>query len=671
MDTIRMMLLSRRARRDRRFFERRRRGSHRRFASRSADENAIRTEYRTLQSDLLRHDRLYYEMATPAVTDEEYDQLARRAEDIEKRFPDLVDASSRSNRIGSGRAGTEAILKRQHADLVLSLTNSYDTKRAIKLVETVPEFGLAVEPKIDGVSVSIRYDGDGRYVHAATRGDGRIGEDVSRAIEIMNDVPKSISLRGVNCDISSIEIRGELYLPKEALSALNASTGDDVESSVMMFAHSRNATAGTLRKAQSGDPGIVSRRGLRFAAYSVTATTPSETIAKLESVLGVQSQIDLLEFLRDRWAFSIPDPCMQCNDAIDVEEVVKSYRSIRGDMPHDIDGVVFKVNCLRTQREMGRSSRAPRWATAFKFPAQTTRSRVLNVSVQVSRFGVLTPVAELEPVTIGGANVRRATLHNWAEIARLGLKIGSSVMVARAGDVIPRIESVVEDESNDDSVVRDNIRPPTECPACSSPVVANKDGESGADGPTMVRCTASFSCAAQIEARLAHFTGRSGLAIPGLGGKSISFLHHQMKLIESPADIFDLRVTNAAREPENRLENQRGWGEKSAEKLFSAIENRLSDGVHLSELIRALGIPSVGKSTAVKMAQAVDNDPERWWAECTKLGAVEHASDVDGPFSSLGDAIVRDISTFFSDTKNRSVCSGVLGSLQTRRAIAM
>eukprot|EP00939_MAST-03C_sp_MAST-3C-sp1_P002451 g2451.t1 len=627
-----------------------------------------------LNDMLLRHDKAYFEDAKPTISDREYDSLAEEARCIEVEYPEFVDERSRSQRVGSGQSivNQDEIRKHKHLDRVLSLTNSYEVDGALKLLSKVwkieeernerdrsETLGLVAEPKIDGISVTLRYGADGNFVHAATRGDGSVGEDVSEAIVRLGSVPEQIcETRLLSCMSSDFEIRGEVYMPKLAAARLA-----DRENGGDAFAHSRNVTAGTLRRAQT-IPDMAAKRGLEFSAYALTVSRRHGDGASGEvdvfSDARIISQIDLLRHLSDEWGFFVPDPAISCATTDSVRNAISRFQDLRASLHFDIDGIVFKVNELQLQRKMGRSMRAPRWATAYKFPAQGHRTRVLDVRWQVSRFGVLTPVAELEPVLVGGAMVKRATLHNLTEIGRSGVQIGSDVIVERAGEVIPKIVRVVgggeRGNDGDDARPTSPIAPPTECPACGSDVV--HEGVTLAN--SSIRCMAGIRCSAQREARLLHFSGRNGIGIPGFGSRTLNVLCTDVGLVNTPADIFRLREANAARPSEERLERRKGWGRKSVEKIFAAVEQRVADGITLSQLISSLGIPRVGKSAATAMAEASDNDPVRWRYECVRLSRRDsEAVDVPvvgeentGTFENIGTACLQSLSEYFGDEEN-------------------
>eukprot|EP00940_MAST-03C_sp_MAST-3C-sp2_P001353 g1353.t1 len=642
----------------------------------------MRCRLAELNKTLVEHDRLYFEEANPRVSDADYDALAEEARRIERKYPHLVDASSRSRRIGSGRIKSDdrtsatEIKKHTHLEKVLSLTNAYDTERARKLLAKVSKAidevrgeslhspsCLLAEPKLDGVSITVRYDCEGNFMHAATRGDGSAGEDVSEAVKLLRDVPlrlcedessrdarvPTLLQRMRSASIDAIEVRGELFMPKSALAKLREE-GDGA----LSFSHSRNAAAGTLRRAQS-DPEIAESRGLQFAAYAVAASCESSLIGVLDAA-GVRSQTDLLRHLSEAWGFLIPEPAILCTTPESISDAVARFCDLRSTMLFDIDGIVFKANPLRTQQVMGRSARAPRWATAFKFPAQSRQTRVRSIRWQVSRFGVLTPVADLDPVEVGGATVRRATLHNTSEVLRIGVRSGSSVIVERAGEVIPRIVRVVD--SSVDDVTNAPTELPTHCPACNSKLVQDASSSES-------RCVAGLSCSAQREARLLHFVGRSGLAIPGFGAKTLSTLCRDLELVSVPADVLNLRHLNSRQPAGERLEDQNGWGRKSAEKLFDAVENRVAAGITLSQLIGSLGIPRIGKSTAAAMAQASNNDPEIWLEACRRHAG--KASETGGvALGELGSASLSAVRSFFEEEENVKICEAVVRALRNR-----
>jgi DNA ligase (NAD+) len=479
-----------------------------------------------LASEIARHDKLYHDQDTPEISDADYDALVRENRELEARFPHLVRADSPSRRLGA--APTTGLAKVAHARPMLSLDNAFSDEEVKEFVARVRRFlalpagdaiALTAEPKIDGLSCSLRYE-RGQLVLAATRGDGTTGEDVTANVRTIRDIPQSIR------DAPALlEVRGEVYMSKADFEALNER---QEAAGGKIFANPRNAAAGSLRQK---DPGITAARPLRFLAHGWGEI--SEPLAAMQ----------LLAMKRIA-SFGIPvsDLLKRCET---VEEALDHYRAIeraRADLPFDIDGVVYKVGRLDWQERLGQVGRAPRWAIAHKFPAEKAETTLEAIDIQVGRTGKLTPVGRLKPVGVGGVIVANVTLHNRDEIARLGLRIGDRVRIQRAGDVIPQ---VVE------NLTRDETRPPyvfpDHCPECGSEAVSE-------EGEVDVRCTGGLICPAQRFERLRHFVSRGALDIEGLGEKSIAeFI--DLGWIHSPADIFRLRdhraeLIEAKREPD-------------------------------------------------------------------------------------------------------------------------
>jgi len=589
-------------------------------------ENEAAAELERLAAEIAHHDRLYHQQDAPAISDADYDALRRRNNEIEARFPELVRADSPSRRVGAAPAGGFA--KVTHAIPMLSLENAFDEEdvrdffagirnffRRPEDVARVAEDAIEVmaEPKIDGLSAALRYE-HGKLVLGTTRGDGVTGEDVTANIRTLPSVPKELGGKGWP-DI--LEVRGEVYMERKGFFAVNAereAAGEPV------FANPRNVAAGSLRQL---DPAITARRPLRFFAYAWGET----------SAPFAQTHAEALQHFRD-WGFTVNPRSRLCHG---VDEVLAAYREIaadRAELPYDIDGVVYKVNDLGLQQRLGMVSRAPRWALAHKFPAQQAQTVLNDIIIQVGRQGSLTPVAMLEPITVGGVVVQRATLHNEDEIARKDVRIGDTVIVQRAGDVIPQIVGIVPERRPK------GAKPyvfPDHCPICNSLAVREP-------GIVARRCTGGLICAAQAVERLRHFVSRDCFDIEGMGAKHIAEFWED-GLIRGPGDIFRLTA--------DKIIGREGWGELSAQKLIAAIGERRR--ISLDRFINALGIPQVGQATARLLARHYRSLAH--WREEMDAAQDEmnpaHAGllDVHG----IGADMAADIIGFFAEPHNRDL----------------
>ncbi|MBP2315302.1 NAD-dependent DNA ligase LigA [Azospirillum soli] len=531
-------------------------------------------ELAALSKEIAHHDRLYHQMDKPEISDADYDALVRRNNAIEARYPELRRADSPSLRVGAAPAA--GFRKVRHAVPMLSLGNAFAEEDAHEFVARIRRFlGLpddapiefVAEPKIDGLSLSLRYE-DGRLVQAATRGDGTEGEDVTANVRTIRDVPQQLPAPYP----AVLEVRGEVYMNRDDFLAMNRAYAEKGEP---VFANPRNAAAGSLRQK---DAKITASRPLCFFGYALGEV--SEPIA--------DTQWGIRERLRG-WGFHLNRPSNLCDGA---EALLTHYRKIgeqRSALPFDIDGVVYKVNSLELQQRLGFVSRAPRWAIAHKFPAEQAQTRLKGITIQVGRTGALTPVAELEDITVGGVVVSRATLHNEDEIARKDIRIGDLVIVQRAGDVIPQIVGVVESQRPANT---EPYRFPDHCPVCGSLAVREPD-------EAVRRCTGGLICGAQAKERLRHFVSRNAFDIEGLGEKTIEEFWDD-GLIRSPVDIFTLekRVEEGA----IAILGRPGWKEKSVENLFSAINQRRA-GIDLHRFVFALGIRHIGEVTAKSLAR--------------------------------------------------------------------
>ncbi len=543
----------------------------------SADQ--ARAELQHLAAEIGRHDALYHQKDAPEITDAAYDALVRRNAAIEGQFPDLVRPDSPSRRVGAAPA--EAFGKIRHDVPMLSLGNAFADEDVTDFVARVRRFlGLAgsaplavtAEPKIDGLSISIRY-AKGRLVQAATRGDGAEGENVTQNVMTINEIPHA--LKGADVP-DLIDVRGEIYLGHDDFRALNDAQAAEGEKT---FANPRNAAAGSLRQLDSS---ITAKRPLRFFAYAwgAASTLPGKTQSGV--VAAYKS-----------WGLPTNPRMKICRDA---DEMIAFYRDLgdhRARLGYDIDGVVYKVDDLTLQERLGFVSRAPRWAIAHKFPAEQATTILRDIEIQVGRTGSLTPVAKLEPVTVGGVVVSNATLHNEDEIARKDVRIGDTVIVQRAGDVIPQVVAVVLDKRPKGAKA---FVYPAACPVCGS--AAERDADDAGEANVVRRCTGGLICPAQAKERLKHFVSRLAFDIEGLGDEKIEAFFDQ-GLIMRPADIFTLQARDA--KSEKRLKDQKGYGEKSIENLFRSIDSRRK--ISIDRFVFALGIRHVGETTSRDIAK--------------------------------------------------------------------
>lgn len=538
-------------------------------------EEEARKELASLAMNIAFHDARYHGEDDPVISDADYDALRRRNDAIEARFPSLVRDDSPSKKVGHP-ARQSKFEKVTHARPMLSLDNAFSEDDVSEFVARVRRFlglsesaiiELTAEPKIDGLSLALRYE-NGELVVAATRGDGEVGENVTVNARTIDNVPHKIEGSSVP-DV--LEVRGEVYIGKRDFDALNAA---QEEAGGKTFANPRNAAAGSLRQLDSS---ITASRPLKFFAYAWGEV----------SELPADTQMDMVK-LFDAWGFSV-NPLMK--RVLGAKGAVEQYRLIeaeRATLDYDIDGVVYKIDRLDWQSRLGMVARAPRWAIAHKFPAEQATTVVNDIDIQVGRTGALTPVAKLEPVTVGGVVVSNATLHNPDEIARLGVRVGDTVVIQRAGDVIPQVVSVVTDKRPESSVPFDF---PTHCPACGS--IAASEGDD-----VVVRCTGGLICPAQRVERLSHFVSKNAFDIDGLGEKQIAQLFER-GWVHDPGDIFKLAQKNEAEG--NVLQTWNGWGELSVNNLMQAIEARRSIDFH--RFLFGLGIPSIGQETGKLLAR--------------------------------------------------------------------
>jgi DNA ligase (NAD+) len=586
-----------------------------------------KAELKRLAQEIAEHDERYYQHDAPTISDADYDALRIRNAAIEARFPALVRGDSPSTRVGSKPA--RGFAKLRHAVPMLSLDNAFSEQDVTDFVDRIRRFlrlaadepiAFTAEPKIDGLSLSLRY-ANGKLVSGATRGDGLEGEDVTANVNMLEDIPKQFEGRHVpaHCDI-----RGEVYMTKSAFLKLNER---QEAAGKQVFANPRNSAAGSLRQL---DPSITASRPLGFFAYAWGEM----------SELPAETQSGMLDWFA-RVGFKTNPLMQRCRS---VEELLAFHHEIelkRGALDYDIDGVVYKVDRLDWQERLGFVSRTPRWAVAHKFPAEKATTVVRDIEIQVGRTGALTPVAKLEPVTVGGVVVQNATLHNADEIARLDVRIGDTVTIQRAGDVIPQVLGVIEEKRPHDAK---SFHFPTKCP-CSlhTPVVRDvtATGEEGA----VARCSGEFACPHQRMEHLRHFVSRRAFDIEGLGEKQIA-LFYENEWVTEPADIFTLE----ARNNKIKLEEYEGFGETSIRNLFNAIDARRE--ISLERFIYALGIRHVGETTAQALARGYGTwEAFHDAARAVVAGDADARTDMDA-LDQIGDTVIDSIAAYFGERHN-------------------
>ncbi|MFN4127285.1 NAD-dependent DNA ligase LigA [Pannonibacter indicus] len=613
-------------------------------------------ELQRLASEIAFHDARYHGEDAPVISDADYDALRQRNAAIEARFPELVRADSPSERVGAAPA--DGFGKVTHAVPMLSLDNAFSdedvrdfvgrVRRFLKFDPLMGELAVTAEPKIDGLSLSLRYE-KGVLVSAATRGDGSVGENVTANARTIADIPHELPA-GVP---EVVEVRGEVYMSHADFAALNARMAGN---GGKVFANPRNAAAGSLRQL---NPEITASRPLRFFAYAwgQMSEVPSDT------------QFDMVRRFGD-WGFAINPRMVRCTS---VEELLAVYHGIeedRASLGYDIDGVVYKVDRLDLQQRLGFVSRSPRWAIAHKFPAEKAYTILRDIEIQVGRTGALTPVAKLEPVTVGGVVVSNATLHNEDYIKGIGtdgepirggvdLRIGDTVQIQRAGDVIPQVIAVDLERRPADAVP---FVFPDVCPACGSHAVREINSKTGR--PDAVRrCTGGLICPAQASEKLKHFVSRNAFDIEGLGDKQIDAFFAE-GLVRSPAEIFTLEARDKL--ALTKLRNREGWGAVSAKNLFEAINARRRIDLH--RFIFALGIRHVGEGNAKLLARAYgsfsafsaameaaqDRSSEAW----AELNAI------DGIGETVAEAVVQ----FFGEDHNREALAALLAEVTPQDA---
>ena len=596
-----------------------------------------------LSVEIVKHKTAYYENDAPVVDDATYDALQARLDALVAKYPDIVAVNDPALGVGIAPGKQAPFSKVTHALPMLSLGNAFNDDDVAEFMTRARRFlslgpnepiDIMAEPKIDGLSASLRYE-NGRFAQGATRGDGQVGEDITANLKTIQDIPQQ--LIGDNIP-AVVEVRGEVYMDRPGFFALNEALAAEDKK---QFANPRNAAAGSLRQL---DVSITASRPLRFFAYALGQV--SQPFADSQQAMLAQLQA---------FGFSVNPLSQICHQLDDVLAVYNDIYQQRAQLPYDIDGVVYKLDRFDWQSRMGFAGRAPRWAIAHKFPAERAKTRLNSISIQVGRTGALTPVANLEPVNVGGVLVSRATLHNQDELERKDIRQGDLVVLQRAGDVIPQIVEVDLTARPEDS---QPYKFPHSCPVCGADAIRPA-------GEAVRRCSNALGCAAQALEHLVHFVSRSVLDIDGLGARSIE-LFFDKQLVQKPGDIF-------------RLQDQRdlilsldGWGDKAFDKMIAGIEAKRDIG--LDTLIYALGIRQFGAANSRLIALRVGtldgflalvdrllNDDV-----ITRSGARDELLEIDG----VGDTIVDDLIAFFSSSQNRAVVDDLLAEINVNAVAA-
>lgn len=570
-------------------------------------------EYCALCQEIWEHNKRYYTDNQPIITDEEFDLLLKKLEKIEKQHPEWIQPTSPTQRVGEAlTAGFKTV---QHKTPMLSLENCYSEEEIAEFIKRVHKLSeqehliFSCELKMDGVAVSVNYE-KGKFVRALTRGDGKKGDDITNNMKTIASLP--LQLFGPHVP-DHLEVRGEVYLTNEVFEKLNASR---TQSEEQLWANPRNAAAGTLKLF---DPKEVARRKLSVVFYGIAE----------ESSVTIPSQSAGLQLLK---TLGLPtlEVTARCKNLEEIWNFAEKVRLLRPTLPYNIDGIVIKADDRLTVKKLGNTAKNPRWAIAYKFAAEQAVTRITAITVQVGRSGILTPVAELEPVLVAGSTISRATLHNSDEIKRKDIRVGDHVYIEKGGDVIPKVVKVIVERRPVDSVPWEM---PEVCPMCGTPVV-NMPGE------VAVRCPNTKGCIEQIVRRLVHFVGKGAMDIDNMGEKVVEKLVEK-GFVSRPSDIYRLTTDEIA-----QLE---GFKEKSIQNLLSSIEK--SKIVPLDRFIMALGIPHVGKGTAEDLARKAGS--------ISKLASLslEQLIMIEG----VGEIVAQSIADFFSDPLNREELDWLLG----------
>ncbi|RSN78160.1 NAD-dependent DNA ligase LigA [Acinetobacter haemolyticus] len=583
------------------------------------EHNSVIEQMRQLIQLIAKHNHAYYVMDQPSISDSEYDHLFHQLKALEQQYPECIQADTPTNKVGG-----QALSKFEsvtHVVPMLSLGNVFNQEELFAFARRIDErlpnqkVQYEVELKLDGLAISLWYE-NGVLVRGVTRGDGETGEDITQNVKTIRNLPKVLS--GQSQAIPQLlEVRGEVLMPKQGFEKLNA---DQAAKGEKTFANPRNAAAGSLRQL---DPNIAASRPLAFYAYGIAQCQPHHGLATMH---------DSLHWLT-KFGFEIAERQYLCESIEEVQQRYEQIQQERPDLNVEIDGMVVKVDDLKQQQQLGFLSREPRWATAYKFPAQAALTKVENIDWQVGRTGTLTPVARLAPVFVGGVTVSNVTLHNIGEIHRLDVRVGDTVSVYRTGDVIPKVEKVWTEFRPTDAEI---VHLPTNCPVCDSPVVMP-------EGEALARCSGGLYCAAQRIEAIRHFVSRKALDIEGLGDRWVESLLH-LDLLKDVADIYHLHEHRAT------LLTIEKMGEKSVQNLIDAIE--ASKKTTLARFIYGLGIRGVGETTARMLANTFQT------LDALKAADVESLKKTPD----VGDITAEWIADFFQAPHNIEVLDRLLAA---------
>ncbi len=591
-------------------------------------------ELKYIAGEMAKADIAYYQNDAPYLTDAEYDRLKIRNAQIEARFPALIRPDSPSKKVGAPVRSDFGKIRHRFPMLslgdIFSITELDDFIMSVKrFLNTSEDIAFMAEPKIDGLSFAARYE-NGRFVQGATRGDGTTGEDITENLKTIRSLPKQLT--GKVPEI--LEIRGEVYMSKADFFALNQKYESEGKKT---FANPRNAAAGSLRQL---DAGITAERNLSIFAY-----TWGEVSERMWD-----TQADFFNHLQ-AWGFPVNPNNKLCLTTKEIEDSFTRLGEIRASLPYDIDGMVYKVNSIALQERLGFLTRTPRWAIAHKFPAEQAVTKINNIRIQVGRTGALTPVADLEPINVGGVIVSHATLHNEDEIKRKDIRVGDSVIIQRAGDVIPQVVEVIKEKRPAGSK---EFEFPHTCPQCGAHAIREED-------EAIRRCTGGLTCPAQAIERIIHFVSREAFDIEGLGRKIVEEFYHE-GIITSPVDIFSLEQRNGGGDlfaHQNsaplHLEMRNGWGKKSVENLFKAINAKRQ--ISLPRFIYALGIRQVGTATARLIAKNYGSF--KHFMEDMIAKETLKLVEIDG----IGGAMAKDIVEFFAEEHNLKTIHKLLAEI--------
>lgn len=587
-------------------------------------------EINFLSEQIKEHNKAYYLDDSPTISDAEYDQLFQKLQKIEEQFPELVDISSPTQTVGA--TIQDKFTKHEHKQAMLSLSNCFSKEDLIDFIDRIKRFlsinefpEIFCEPKIDGVSFSITYE-NGKLSSGATRGDGYIGENITKNIKTIANLPHTI-----DDSTDFLEIRGEIFIEKKDFELLNIQQEKEGKA---RFANPRNSAAGSLRQL---DPNITAKRPLKYFVYAIGHS----------SKVFANTQAELLNKFK-KLGFQInPHGVLAHN----IDEILQFYNDqmlARDTFAHEIDGIVYKVNDFALQERLGYIARSPRFAIAHKFPAIIAETKLLNITVQVGRTGALTPVAELEPIKIGGAQVSRATLHNFHEIGRLDIRIGDTVLLQRAGDVIPKVTEV---NLSKRSKYTKPYSIPTHCPSCNSKLHVDPVD-------VILRCDNGLNCPKQLCESIKHFVSKNALNIDGMGSKQVEFFIAK-GMIQNPVDIFKLEELNS--NSLQKIENMPGWGTKSVENLFNNIKQ--AKKTSLPRFIYALGIRHIGESNAKVLSKQFGTAPifidSMIKLEKGDEEIFDNLENLDG----IGHKILIDIKNFFECKQNINTVKELLDIL--------